>query len=88
MDAYLVMTEDWSEIVFAETRGKAKAIFVNWTDGDWTDCMSIRLLKKAVNERVGVADVKHPLWKVNEWPFDAEVTEEGCIWIPARINRV
>ncbi len=55
-----------SDLVFAETRGKARALFCKhhpYPDSvGFTDPMSVRLVAKAVDRPAGIADYLDPLW--------------------------
>lgn len=82
MNAYLVYNDDYSEVVFAETRGKAKSYFVSLVDCEWTDPCHIRLLSKFVNRKPGYAADFDYWWDLSHWPFEAEEDEEtGRIYI-------
>lgn len=67
------------EVVFAETRGKARAIFLNkyaCYDFEWTSPISIRLIEKNVSREAGIAKADDEYWWPENWPFPDPMVRE------------
>ena len=50
------------DLIFAETRGKARVMFCNQHDLEFTEQMKTRLIKRDVDRGAGLAKYDDPLW--------------------------